>query len=86
MNEPQIIATVEKNTLEEVRVALDEFHGIDLIDIRVFADFTGTHAEKRPTKKGISLKVAKLPELIEALEKARAEAERRGLLTADPAS
>jgi Transcriptional Coactivator p15 (PC4) len=83
MTDSLIIATHEKNTLEEVRVALDEFHGVDLVDIRVFADFTGTHAEKRATKKGISLKVGKLPKLILALEKARAEAEQRGLLTAE---
>ena len=79
----EIIATIEKNSREDVRIALDEFHGAQLIDVRTFADFTsGGPDDRKPTKKGVSLNVAKLPALIAALERARDEAERRGLLGA----
>jgi hypothetical protein len=80
MAEPTAIAIVPKNALEEVRVSLSEFKGSHLVDVRVFADFDGTRGEKKATKKGVALKVASLPELIKALEAARAEAERQGLL------
>lgn len=79
MSEPNIVARIEKNKLEEVVVALDEFRGTSLLDIRVWADFDG-EGERRPTKKGIAVKVEKLPEIIAVLEKAREAAERHGLL------
>ena len=31
------VATIAKNRLEELRISLTEFHGHDLVDIRVFA-------------------------------------------------
>lgn len=75
------IAIIEKNTQEDVRVTLDEYSGHQLIDVRTFVDFKSGNTEGRgPTKKGVSLNVAKLPDLIAALETARGEAERRGLL------
>lgn len=75
------IAIVEKNSREDVRIAIDEFRGTQLVDIRVFADFNSNEADTRtPTKKGVSLKIERLPDLIRALEKAKEEAARRGLL------
>lgn len=74
------VAVVPKNSLEEVRLTFSEFHGHNLFDVRIFADFDGTNGERRATKKGISLKVEKLPELIEGLHALREEAVRRGLL------
>ena len=32
-----LIGTVEKNSLEEIRVSLDEFHGHHLVDVRTYA-------------------------------------------------
>lgn len=77
------IATIVKNSREEVRVALDSFSGHQLIDLRIYADFkTGSVECRGPTKKGISLKIERLPDLISALEMARKEAIGRGLLEA----
>lgn len=77
------VAIIEKNSLEEVRVTLDEFGGHQLIDVRIYADFrTGAVETRGPTKKGVSLNVAKLAELITALQTAHAEAVARGLLKA----
>ena len=73
------IATVEKNRAEDVRVALVEFNGHDLVDIRIFAAFDGAE-ERQPTRKGVSLAVRHLPALLGALQAAQEAAERRGLL------
>ena len=51
MSTGTLISTIHKNRLEEVRVRLDAFKGLHLFDIRVFADFSGSDPEKRPTKR-----------------------------------
>ncbi|GJE29127.1 transcriptional coactivator p15/PC4 family protein [Methylobacterium organophilum] len=75
MPEPQVVAVIAKNAVEEVRVALTEFNGHELVDVRIYASFDDSDAERRPTKKGISLKREKLPELIQGLEQALREGE-----------
>lgn len=71
MSDGILIATVEKNALEEIRVSLAEFKGHKLLDVRTYASFDGAE-ERRATKNGISLKVEKLEELIGALQNAAA--------------
>ena len=34
----EVVATVEKNRREEIRIALREYEGRDLCDVRVFAE------------------------------------------------
>jgi hypothetical protein len=58
--------TFAKNNSETVRVAPTSFQGHDLIDIRIYARNFST-GEMGPTKKGISLNVDIVPELIDAL-------------------
>jgi hypothetical protein len=79
MTFPTIISTIQKNSRETVRVALDEFRGVQLIDIRVVVD--GHSGVPVPTKKGVNLKIELLPELVAALQAAELEARRLGLLT-----
>jgi hypothetical protein len=74
------IAIVEKNAIEEVHVDLSEFHGHDLIDIRIWANYDSADKPKRPTKKGVTLALTKLPELIAALQWAESEARAAALL------
>jgi hypothetical protein len=74
------IAVIAKNKTEEIRVELSEFHGHDLVNLRIWADPRDGGAERIPTKAGICCRVALLPELIEALRQAEAEARRAGLL------
>lgn len=76
---PHIIATIEKNQREQVRVALDQYRETKLCDVRVFAEFGVTNTPT-PTKKGLSVRVDLLPVLIEALTKAQAEAVKMGWL------
>ena len=58
--------------------SLGSYAGLKLVDVRTFMDLRD--GVRRATKKGVSLKVERLPELIAALELAHAEAVTRGLL------
>ena len=53
--EDQTIAVIEKNAVEEVRVALSEFRGHELVSVRIWANYDSADSEKRPTKKGGSV-------------------------------
>ena len=74
------IATIRKNSAEEIRIELAEFNGHELINVRVWADPRNGGTERIPTKAGIACNVRLLPELIEALRQAEIEARERGLL------
>ena len=74
------LATIRKNALEEIRVGLSEFNGHDLLNIRIWTDPRNGGSERIPTKAGIACRVALLPEIIEALQQAEAQARARGLL------
>lgn len=79
------IRSFEKNKTEEVRVELTEYQGHDLVSARVYAtrDATG---ERVPTKKGLTLSIQKLPDLISALQEAEREARAAGLLESSAAA
>ena len=62
----EVIASFEKNSMEEVRVSLTEFKGKQLIDLRVYYQ-PEDGEEKRPTKKGITISPEKFPELKKAI-------------------
>ena len=74
------LATIRKNALEEIRVGLSEFNGHDLLNIRIWTEPRNGGSERIPTKAGIACRVALLPEIIEALQQAEAQARARGLL------
>jgi hypothetical protein len=66
-----MIATIPKNSREEIRVSLDAFQGQTLCNVRVwFLD----GAAMRPGKQGIAVKPALLPDLIAALQDAHTRA------------
>ncbi len=75
------IASIEKNRLEELRIALKEYKGHSYVDIRTFVEPYADEGEGRvPTKKGVTMALTKLPELIAALQRAESEARAAGLL------
>ena len=81
------IATIEKNRSEELRVALKEYKGRDYLDIRTFIEPYADEGQGRvPTKKGITVPLDKLPELIAALQEAERQARAAGLLDAKEAA
>ena len=74
----QVIASIRKNAREELRIGLSEFNGHQLANLRIW--FTAEDGTMRPGNKGLAFKVAMLPEVIEALQSAEAEARRLGLV------
>lgn len=74
-----IIADLEKNGRERVRVSLDTYAGHDLIDIRVAVQLSEGTGLWAPTKKGISLRIAQLPALRVALAEAESQARAAGM-------
>jgi hypothetical protein len=77
---PIVVAELPKNRRETLRVALDRYGGMDLIDIRVCVELTAACHVQTPTKKGVSLNIAQLPALRQALADAEARARELGLL------
>ena len=69
----QLIHVVEKNSAEEVRVSLSTFKGREYADLRVY--FKGGDGEMRPSKRGLTLCTALLPDLETAILKLRQAAE-----------
>jgi hypothetical protein len=62
-----IIAEIEKNATERIRVAVTEYKGHKFVDCRVY--YEDDKGEWRPTKKGIALNSETIREVIEALQK-----------------
>ena len=60
----QLIATIEKNADEEIRVSLREYKGHPFIDVRVY--WKPPEGEPGPTKKGVTLNPELFPELMAA--------------------
>jgi hypothetical protein len=65
---------------EAVVVQLRQFEGRAIADTRVY--FTTKDGKLQPTRKGLSIVVARLPDLAAALTKAHARAIELGLLAA----
>ena len=64
----RVVAEIPKNASEIVRIALSEFKGKPLIDVRVYFK-SETGGEPKPTRKGVAINPALLPELIIALQR-----------------
>lgn len=70
--QPTRAVIIEKNAFEEIRIGVNEYIGRDYIDVRVYS----IRADRRvPTKKGIMIPLALLPDLIEGLSRAQADAD-----------
>ena len=63
-----LIAEMAKNRRERLRVAIDTYKGHEVVDIRAFVE--GPDGTPRPTRIGLTLRTALLPELVAALGKA----------------
>ena len=50
---------------EVVRITREEYKGADLVNIRVW--FTAENGELRPSKNGLTIRGAQIPQMIEAL-------------------
>lgn len=68
------VATIHKNSREDLRVSVSSFRGHRFVDVRTYADSKG--ANRVPTPKGIAIRPEAVPQLIDAL---RAAASMSGL-------
>ncbi len=77
--EPVVISEFWANRHgESVRVQLREYEGRALVDVR--KHFTATDGKLQPTKKGLSIAIARLPDLAGAINKALSKAIELGLI------
>ena len=60
---------IKKNRNESIVVSESEYKGFDLIDIRTFFADASDDSILYPTKKGITIRLEKVDELIAALTK-----------------
>lgn len=74
-----VFATIPKNSREHIRVGLSDYKGHRLAFLRVWADKAdGTSV---PTPKGLTVAIALLPAVIDALQATSDEARRTGVLS-----
>lgn len=71
----RLIATQEKNAIDEYRFQLFEFKNYKLAEIRVYTD---SDRYQGPTRAGLTMRVDQLDEFIANLEKLRAAAREEG--------
>ena len=74
----EFIAKFEKNSREEVRVSVDEFHGRKIINIRVC--YRNESGEWLPGKQGVALAVDRYRDLAEAVLQVGEWLKSKGLL------
>ena len=72
------IATIQKNRDDELRVALKEYEGNSYLDIRIYVPYQD--GSLGPSKKGVTLGVSKLCQLVDALQEAERQARAQGLI------
>jgi hypothetical protein len=79
LEEPVIVSRFFKNRRhDQIVTSLETYEGHNLVNIRTW--FTDKAGIDRPTAKGISLVVRRLPDLLKALSAAQAKAIELGLL------
>lgn len=72
------VADIRKNSREVVRVEISRFKDVDIVNLRVWHE--AGRDELRPGKSGFALRVSKLPELRDAIDKAITAARDEGLI------
>ena len=71
MSDIELLARIQKNALEELRVGIVEWQGSQYIDVRIWIQKEpgdGFEAGAVPTKRGIRIHEELLPELLKALQ------------------
>lgn len=71
----KLIGSIQKNSLEILRVSLNSFRGSEFLSLRYWFDSSGKGKTWLPSKKGISIPLPFLCKLSEMIKKAVEEAE-----------
>lgn len=69
------LGTIQKNSREEIRLTVETFKGIELVNFRVW--YRDTDGEYRPGRQGLAFRLELLGDVLDALSEAR-EAVRHG--------
>ena len=67
MGREKVVKRISKSPKTEIRVGINIFRGQTLLYIRQFSTMKDSN-EKKPTKKGISVRVDQYPQLLEIIE------------------
>ena len=67
MSDLHVIASLDKSRREKLRVALDVYQGVELVDLRCTVDLSEASGIQTPTKKGVSFRREMLGDVIAAL-------------------
>lgn len=65
-----LLAKIERNTTEEIQVAIKEYKDNEYIDLRIYYTVDDGDTYK-PTKKGVTIPFDRLDKLIKALNEAK---------------
>jgi len=66
-DERELVHSFDRSATEQVQVSLSKYKGKTYADLRIY--YKASDGEYRPTKKGITVSPAQLPELGEAIRK-----------------
>ena len=84
MSEQRLIAAIRRNGREEIRVTLGEWNGAPVFGVRAW--FKAEDSTMRPSKDGLTLRAALLPDLARALAEAERVAKAEKLIPPGPAN
>jgi hypothetical protein len=73
-----LIATVPKNTREEIRISRCRYAGHDLANVRVW--YRAEDGTMHPAKQGLAFRLGQLSAIIDGLEKLHSDARSKGLV------
>lgn len=65
---PEVLKKLKKNSSDEIWIAVTDYKERELLDLRVYYRSVDD-MQMKPTKKGVSVALAKTPDLLAALEK-----------------
>jgi hypothetical protein len=82
MSEQELIAVIRRNAQEEIPVTLGEWNGAPVFGIRAW--FRAEDSTMRPSKDGLTLRAALLPDLARALAEAECVAKAEKLIPPGP--
>jgi len=77
--EARTVATIQNHALDDIRVRRSTYKGGEFVDLRQFIE-PNDGTERIPTRKGITVRINLLPELLEALHQVETEAREAGHL------
>ena len=73
MEKQRLIDSFHKNSVEVIKVHVQEWKGQEYVDMRIwYSERAGQNGAENVTRKGICISTELLPDLIRALEKAQA--------------